>query len=263
MGKIIAKTALITFLAIIVLIGAVGGMFIWLAPETVAKSCESLGFDSLSLKMYERTYKKDKTINNLHRVVDKSILFGGDETLLKYYPEFESHKDYEKFIQALDEANYDENAKVIVNLKLSNEGNRLKTRYVSALAKDDFEKAFTYAANDLFGINVLEDDFHYCIVGLAKYLNRANAELFGDVEKGQGGKPVGEIIYERYVELKTLYDNSTFESNYEAAVMSSRLIDMLQFMLLIDSTTDAYAYNKVALTNDLEAIFADYKEYIA
>ena len=182
MGKIIAKTALITFLAIIVLIGAVGGMFIWLAPETVAKSCESLGFDSLSLKMYERTYKKDKTINNLHRVVDKSILFGGDETLLKYYPEFESHKDYEKFIQALDEANYDENAKVIVNLKLSNEGNRLKTRYVSALAKDDFEKAFTYAANDLFGINVLEDDFHYCIVGLAKYLNRANAELFGDVE---------------------------------------------------------------------------------
>ena len=263
MGKIIAKTALITFLVIIMLIGAVGGMFIWLAPETVAKSCESLGFDSLSLKMYERTYKKDKTINNLHRVVNKSILFGDDKTLIKYYPEFESHEDYDKFIKALDEANYDEKAKVIVNLKLSNEGNRLKTRYVSALAKDDFDKAFTYAANDLFSTNVLEDNFHYCIVGLAKYITQSNAELFGDVEKGQGGISVGEIIYERYTELKTFYDNSTFESNYKAAVMSSKLIDMVQFMLLIESKTDACAYDRVALTNDLEAIFADYKEYIA
>ena len=252
---------MITFLVIIVLIGAVGGMFIWLAPGMVAKSCESLGFDSLSLKMYERVYIKDKTVNNLHKVVDKAILFGNNETLIKYYPELESHADYTKFIAALDEANYDENVKVIVNLKLSNEDNRLKTRYVAALAKGDFDKAFDYAAADLYNTDISGYTINFCITGLAKYINETNAEYFVDVEKGKQGTTICQKISQLYTDLKVRYDAET-TTDYNAAVMSGKLIDMIQFMLLIEGKTQNSGYDKTALTNDLAEIFAEYKQYI-
>lgn len=262
MGKLIVKTALITFLIIVVLIGAVGGMFIWLAPESVATSCESLGFETLSMQMYEKAYKKDKTINNLHRVVDKAILFGSDKTLLKYYPILEAHKNYDRFIEALDNANYDENAKVIVNLKLSNEDNRLKTRYVAALAESDFSKAFDYAKAEIYNADLAGEKINFCIIGLAQHITDSNVSNFTDVAKGIDDISVCDIIADHYISLKSRYEIMS-GTNYQKAVVSGKLVDMIQFMLLIESKTTDSGYDKTALTNDLEAIFAEYKEYIS
>lgn len=261
MGKLVAKTAIITFLVIAMLIGAVIGMCIWLAPMMVAETCESMGLDAFSIKMYERAYKKDNSISNLHLLVSKSIVMSNDDILMKYYPQLEKHESYNEFISALDSANYDPKADVIVNVKLSNEDNRLKTRYVTALAKEDFDGAFDYAVADLYNTDVNSNAINFCVAGLAKYIDNAKAEYFVDLDKTDYAMTVSQKIEQLYNDLKLRYSESA-GSDYDKAILSGKLVDMLQFMLLIEGKTQDSGLIKETLTNDLAVYFAEYKQYI-
>jgi hypothetical protein len=180
--------------------------------------------------------------------------------LLKYYPQLEKHEDYSKFIEALDNANYNENVETIINVKLSNEDNRLKTRYVSALAKKDFDIAFEYAVNDLKNIDLEGFKINFVITGLAKYINETNVEKFVSLNEELGYSVCQKILYV-YNDLKVKYESGV-DTDYKGAIISGKLIDMLQFMLLIEGKTQNSGYDKTALTNDLAIFFAEYKQYI-
>ena len=260
MGKIILKTAAITMVVIIVLLAIASGLLIWLAPDFVATSAEKLGFEGVSLSMYERSYKQDKTINSLYTLVNKSIQFKDDDMLIKYYEKLEEHKDYTKFIKALDEANFDAKQSVLTNIKLSNEDNRLKTRYVKALAKKDFTKALNFAAQDMLNFDANADKLNFCVIGLVDKINKDNISKFTENNEILT-ESVCQKIESMYNALKDRYENVA-ESTYNKALCSAKLVDMLQFMILLKDQDESVDYDKTALTNDLAIIFAQYQNYI-
>ncbi len=262
MGKVILKTALVTFLCILIVFGGAVSGFVLFAPKTVAQSCENLGLNNLSLQMYQRSYEKEKDVQTLHTLVSKSISFKNGSSVIKYYPKLESHKDYNQYIAALDKANFDKDAKVLVNLKLSNEDNRLKTRYVAYLSDKDFAKSFDYAVADIYDIDTQELYTNFCIIGLVNNIDADNISLFTTSENSYG-KALCEKIKELKEALATRYAAMTDASIYDKAVTSSILVDILQFMLYLESKSAATSYDKVALTNELQAIFADYQNYIS
>ena len=64
-----------------------------------------------------------------------------------------------------------------------------------------------------------------------------------------------------YNALKDRYENVA-ESTYNKALCSAKLVDMLQFMILLKDQDESVDYDKTALTNDLAIIFAQYQNYI-
>ncbi len=260
MTKTIIKTALVTLIAIIVALGLMLGGFVLFNPKGLAEKCENLGLNRFSLMMYERNYAKNKDISSLYLMVDKSIVLDNDNLVIKYYPKLEEETRYAEYIEAVNTANYDESAKVLVNVSLSNADNRLKTAYVKALAASDYDTAFSYAYADLKVTEAVGYNINFCFIGLVNYIDETNATKF--TEEIDGGTAVGYIA-SLYNALSSRYEAEKPTSTaYQKAVLSNKLIDIMQFMLLIQSKTDC-GYNSEEINNNLQTLFSEYRTYIA
>lgn len=259
MTKTIFKTALITLFSIIfVLALALGGLVLF-APRFVAEKSESLGLENLAVKMYERNYKQDKTIQNLYLLTSKSATYNLDEYVVKYAKELFENQDYQTFIQSIDEANYDENATVLANLKMSNTNNRLKTKYVKSLAKSNFDEAFLYALQDFQVENVLGQNVCFAFIGLANFITDDNAQKFNEQYLDT---TASSLISQKFEQIYSLYNTEKATSNnYVNAVRSSKCLDMIQFMLLIEEKTNC-EYDTVSLQSMRQTLLAEYKNYI-
>ena len=71
MKKLILKTALITLLCIVVVVGAIFGFLVWLSPKTLASVFDKLGNYAFSVSMYEREYNNTKNLSDLSVLVIK------------------------------------------------------------------------------------------------------------------------------------------------------------------------------------------------
>lgn len=260
MGKTILKTALLTLSCIVVLLSLVLGGYVLLAPKALAEGAENLGLYSFSINMYEQNYKKNKNIESLYLLVDKAILFDAKEKIIDYYPTLQSHSKYNQYIEALDIVNYDANRSVLTNLAMSNCDNRLKSRYVKALASKDFETAFLYAKSDLLAIDTDSAKINFIYTGLATYIDNSNASMFVNDYDGvvvsTKIKEVYEAIYSRYQLEKTT------NTKYQNAVISNKLVDIMQFMIHINKKITC-GYNESTLQNQLQIVHGEYLSYIA
>lgn len=260
MIKTILKTALITFLSIVLVLGATFGGLVLFAPKFVAEKSENLGLNNLAIAMYERDYKKNTSVKTLYTLVDKGATFGYDNVVVKYGAKLFENENYFEYISAIDEANFDENEKVLVNLKLSNADNRLKTKYVKSLAKTDFDSAFDYARLDLKESDMTKEYINFIMAGLVNSITSDNSSKFNE---SIDGVATSSLIKTKFDELHTVYEGyKASSSNYQNAVRSSKCIDMIQFMLYLEDKTEC-GYNETELKATLQTLFSEYKTYIA
>lgn len=238
---IIGITALATIILIVIVYFIVGA----LSPISLAKMYENVN-SNISIKYYIKNYEKNKNINNLYAVVDKSISMDKDDVLIEYYPLLLQDEGYTELINNINELNYNENASVKQNLFLSNEDNRLKTRYVSALSEKDAIEAFEFAYDD-FKNNVS----NFVFIGLRNVIGSIVPMFDNNVVNG---------IVNRFNDLIDEYDtikNNQDVSTYEKAYQCYNCLEICQFILLLGDNniniidSDIFNQHKSNLATDL------------
>ncbi len=265
-NKVILKTALITLAVIIGVFGIVC-LFIGLfSPITFAKLFEDTGSLGTSYYFYEKAYSKSTDINHTYTLVDKAIQFKLDKKVVKYYEQLSSHEQYQEFVEFKNEHNYSNQNNILTNVMMSNEDNRLKTRYVSSLATIDLDKAFKYAIQDLNDIDVNEQNINFVISGLYKYITEDNSKYFDSNDYSVDGVLVADKIKDTFDQLNTVYQaKKSTASKYQLAQYSNKLVDMCQTMILISDIVDHSVittdYNIDNLKDTLAVLVEEFQSY--
>lgn len=83
-NKLIARTAAITFAALILITAIVYGCFALVAPRKMSEFYSGAGSGALSLKYAERAYKTDKTEDNLVFTIKRAIAANNNEKTVEY-----------------------------------------------------------------------------------------------------------------------------------------------------------------------------------
>ena len=227
-------------------------------PINFAKLFESTGSTRASFYFYEKAYHKSTDINNIYTLVNKAIDFKIDKKVVQYYEKLSSHDRYGEFIDFINEHNYSQDSSVLVNSMLTNEDNRLKTRYVTSLANIDLDKAFKYAIDDLFATSITSDNnpnINFVLAGLYEYINADNIKYFEATAYAKDNTLVADKIMQTYLDLSQEYERIKAElpnANYLLAVYSGKLVDMCQTMILIDKYVDHTKLSTTYNTDDLK-----------
>ena len=227
-----------------------------ISPITLAHAYNNINHN-LSIKYYEKAYRRTKDVDDLYNLVNQSIEFKKDKKLVKYFPMLESHDKYEALIKYIDTRNYDSESSLESNVFSSREDNRLKTRYVSVLIKTDPEAAFDYAYQDMMNEDSRED-YDFALVGLSADItvvkNYMDSTFVGDL-----------VVY--YNEVKEKYETSkSADDKFDEALLCYRSLSICQFMLLIDRSgvegldSVALGADKDNLTHDFGILLADGEE---
>lgn len=235
---IVSITALATILLVVIIYFIIGA----LSPISLAKMYENVN-TNISIKYYVKNYEKNKNINDLYAVVDKSIFMDKNDVLIDYYPLLLQDEGYVELIKKVNELNYDENASVKQNLFLSNEDNRLKTRYVSALSEKDTTKAFEFAYEDFKSTTS-----NFAFVGLR--------EVIKDIVPMFDSNVVANIVnrFNNEIDSYNSIKNSQDVSTYQKAYQCYNCLEICQFILLLGD-------NNIDITD--ENIFVQHKSNLA
>ena len=144
--KDVLKPVLITFAALILLLGLVMlSLHLW-CPYAMAQISYKLGANNAALSYFEKDYKNSKNYDVLYSILNLSIKTDNNEKLVSYFEEFSVNENYRDYIKKIDEKNLSLKVTNLVKSKLYSEDNYLKNRYVLALAKLSRTKdAFNYA----------------------------------------------------------------------------------------------------------------------
>lgn len=256
---IILNVSITAVVLCLVLVGTYICLVFW-TPGFLAKIYEKVNVKT-SMKYYIRQYEKTETTSDLYTVVDKAISFKNDDVLLEYFPELSERENYNELINYVNSLNYNEENATAVNLFMVNEDNRLKSRYVKALAEDNVGIAFSYAILDLNnmlsqmeGSEVVgKDGLNFVFSGLASKVE--------DMKTYFTAENVNKIKT-FYSELKDEYTNNSELTDFEKIVYCYKTIEVGQFLLLMNSKEiegiDATTLNtdKTTLSQDLAGFLA-------
>lgn len=229
---IILNISITAIVLCLVLVGTYLCLSFWM-PGFLAKTYEKIN-PNTSMKYYIKQYEKTESTTDLYAVVEKSISFKNDKVLLEYFPQLSERENYNELIDYVNSLNYNEENHNAVNLFMVNEDNRLKCRYVKALAQDNIGVAFNYALLDLdamlskltAGDDLGKDDLNFVFAGLS-----SNVEDVKTYFTPENVIKVNTL----YTELKDEYINNAELTNFEKIVYCYKTIEVGQFLLLMNS----------------------------
>ena len=181
-GRSIEKQILVVFSKTLAIIFVLIFAFIFyasiFAPLTMAKFTGSLGMKNASLYYSTVQYRRDKNINLLYIVINKSIELKKYKNIEKYCEDLFEKQEYYDFIAYVETKNINDVAnsnssnidKINLMISLSNEDMYLKNKYVDALIhRNKVEYAYEFAKNDLQSLDVvltLQSRLHWCYSNL-------------------------------------------------------------------------------------------------
>lgn len=99
MGKLIAKTALITLGGLIALCLILWGIFSWLAPSVMLTITDGLGLDAASAHYSVSVYQKTEKIEDLSRAVEKNYACGKYSVSAKYGEKLLEREDFSAYCE--------------------------------------------------------------------------------------------------------------------------------------------------------------------
>lgn len=177
-GRSVEKQILVVFSKTLAVVFVLIFAFIFYAsifsPQSMAKFTGSLGMKNASLYYSTVQYKRDKNINSLYIVINKSIELKKYNNIEKYCDILFEKQDYYDFIAYVEAKNINDVAngnsssidKINLMISLSNEDMYLKNKYVDALIhKNKVEQAFEFAKSDLQTLDsalTLQSRLHWC-----------------------------------------------------------------------------------------------------
>ncbi len=181
-GRSVEKQILVVFsktitIVLILMFAAVFYASIF-APQSMAKFTGSLGMKNASLYYSTVQYNRDKDINSLYIVINKSIELKKYKNIEKYCEKLFEKQDYYDFIAYVETKNINDVTngnsssidKINLMISLSNEDMYLKNKYVDALIhRNKVQQAFEFAKNDLQTLDselTLQSRLHWCYSNL-------------------------------------------------------------------------------------------------
>lgn len=181
------------------------------SPQSMAKFTGSLGMKNASLYYSTVQYNRDKNINSLYIVINKSIELKKYKNIEKYCVKLFEKQDYYDFIAYVETKNINDVVngnssnidKINLMISLSNEDMYLKNKYVDALVhRNKVQQAFEFAKNDLQSLDsklTLQSRLHWCY---------SNLFLLDDLQFLDDNQ---RILIENYVKnAYSLYNSTNF-----------------------------------------------------
>ncbi len=181
------------------------------SPQSMAKFTGSLGMKNASLYYSTVQYNRDKNINSLYIVINKSIELKKYKNIEKYCVKLFEKQDYYDFIAYVETKNINDVVngnssnidKINLMISLSNEDMYLKNKYVDALVhRNKVQQAFEFAKNDLQSLDIeltLQSRLHWCYSNLFLL---DDLQFFDDNQR---------ILIENYVKnAYSLYNSTNF-----------------------------------------------------
>ena len=156
-NKIILKTAITTIISLLILAIISLSLFTYFSPVTLARVASSLGLDNTSIFYYELAYDKSEDINDLYNLLNKTIAVSNEEKIINNFELLYNNgsQNYYNFIAYINQFNLNSTTNNNLKLYLTNEDARLKSRYVTALTRQNFNSvAINFALADLNNENI-------------------------------------------------------------------------------------------------------------
>lgn len=173
--KVVLKTALFTFLSIVVLCLATYFIMLFFFPTQLGDFFYSLGSESMASSLYHRVYEKSDDINYIYKSLNIEIRQKNYENIAQYYEELLGDDEWADFSKNIIK-NYEQNNLNILEKSLClDEINTINSNYVIALMNiNQIEKAQTFAISELEnnGEFALKNIGGYSINGILKDIDK-------------------------------------------------------------------------------------------
>ena len=137
MTNVAIRTGIFTFVIFFVTMSYGAMTFGLMFPKTMAGFCTSLGFHNGAAMHYQRVYHRNPTNQNLHRVLDRFIVAGNHNMVVKYFERFYRKGNESGRKATIAQINAEGRAAAGNNINLqrqwANEDSRLRTAYMYSL----------------------------------------------------------------------------------------------------------------------------------
>lgn len=126
-------------------------LYAFVFPYKLARDMYDLGFNTYSIKLYDRAYNNDKSnVDALYMALNISIKLDKSEDIEKYFEEFCANPNYYTYVESIDETNYVKKTSTLIKSSLLSEDNYLKNRYIASLiSQGKINDAVSYSSNSL------------------------------------------------------------------------------------------------------------------
>lgn len=146
--KIILSTMLFTLCALLVASAIICMLMVFVFTEDLADFCYSMGCENMAANLYHRVYEKNDDIYYCYKSLNIEIKLEDNHNIIKYYREFKTDDEYEKFMSDLKKNNERIFVGVLEKSTLLNEIDYLENKYISALKNtNSYEQAFDLAVD--------------------------------------------------------------------------------------------------------------------
>ena len=134
-GKTILRTALYTFVVLLLLVAVFVGIMFLAFTKDLANFMYNVGFDRMASSLYYRVYEKTDDITYCYKALNIKITINDYKHVVKYYESFADHEDYEDFMLANKVRKEQLDVSILEKSAIVNDENYLINNYVKALVK--------------------------------------------------------------------------------------------------------------------------------
>ncbi len=253
--KQIAIVFLKTFSIILVLIFATIFYSCIFAPKAVSNFANELGMKKTSLYFAKIQYSRDKDINSLYSVINKSIAINSYDDIEKYIGKLFEYENYYDFILFIESENIarvvndkNEPNKIPLMISFANEDMYLKNKYVQSLVVNDkINLAIEFSQKDL-SLNSDEFVLGNRIYWSFTYLFNKNNELdFLDEELKNKIVLFTDNLYNCYLSNKEIFQDLTAVQQFDYFVLENTLKRIYTDMLRLKDKVvfDTLSYDEI------------------
>ena len=253
--KQIAIVFLKTFSIILVLIFATIFYSCIFAPKAVSNFANELGMKKTSLYFAKIQYSRDKNINSLYSVINKSIAINSYDDIEKYIVKLFEYENYYDFILFIESENIarvvndkNEPNKIPLMISFANEDMYLKNKYVQSLVVNGkINLAIEFSQKDL-SLNSDEFVLGNRIYWSFTYLFNKNNELdFLDEELKNKIVLFTDNLYNFYLSNKEIFQDLTAVQQFDYFVLENTLKRIYTDMLRLKDKVvfDTLSYDEI------------------
>jgi len=213
------------------------------APRMMSNLTTSLGMQNASLYYSKVQYSRDKNINSLYIVINKSIELNSYKNTEKYLAKLFEYSNYYDFIAFVESENINNVAKntnsvntISLMISMSNEDMYLKNEYIESLINNKkFDKAIQMAFFDL-SLNAqdyqLENRIHWCFTNLFYLYDNFN---YLTTESKNTIVNFVNMMYNSYLDYDLIYDTLQTKDKFNFLVLQNTLKRIYNDLLYLEN----------------------------
>lgn len=213
-------------------------------PKTMSNITANLGCKNVSLYFAKVQYSRDKNINSLYTVVNKSIELNSYGNIEKYLEKLLNHEHYVNFIAFIENENLNSVSQnppsfktISLMISVSNEDMYLKNKYVESLIKNKkINKAESFSLIDFSSNNSsFEIGDRICWSFSHLFSTSTSFDFLTEQARTNIANFVNSL-YEKYLENDSIFSQLNATQQFDFLVLENTLKRILGDLLLLEET---------------------------